>query len=239
MLAPSVALQNMASAAANVWGPNPSQIPFLPWAMDPIPNIAAPHHVYLDHLSISRTPYDADSDFSKIITLYSADNLEVFLHNANLLDVYPELVFKIKHGFPLGYLQPISSTYAPPNLPSAIEHEHIIREYIESKLSLGRFTSPFTQEELEQKIGPFRSSPLQVAVKEGAPGQPTKYCVCRNLSYKGTSKRSINDEIDPKDFPTRWGTAAQVAFFVCTLFPFSSLCDPFLPASTCHMTSQL
>jgi hypothetical protein len=233
--APSVALQNMVPAAANAWGPDSSQIPFLPWTGDPIPNIAVPHHVYLDHLSVSHTPYDADPDFSKIITPYSAENLEVFLHNANLLDAYPELVFQIKHGFPLGHLQPILSTYAPPNLPSGLEHKHIIKDYIESELSLGQFTGPFTQEELEQKIGPFCSSPLQVAIKEGAPGQPTKQCVCHNLSYKGTPGRSINDEIDSKDFSTHWGTAAQVASFVCTSPP--SLSMLLLPTSTHYTTS--
>jgi len=72
---------------------------------------------------------------------------------------------------------------------------------MESELSLGQFTGPFTQEELEWKIGPFHSSPLQVAIKEGAPGQPTKHHVCCNLSYKGTPGHSINDELIPKTFP--------------------------------------
>lgn len=126
--------------------------------MDLIPNTVAPHHVYLDNnLSITQTSYNADADFSKIITPYSANNLVTFLEDTNLLEDYPELMFKIKHGFPLGHLDPIHSTYAPPNLPSADEHEHAIKEYIESELTLGCFSGPFSQIELEAKIGPFRT----------------------------------------------------------------------------------
>jgi hypothetical protein len=145
----------MVPAVRSAWGPDPSSIPFSCWASDPVPNTLPPHHVYLDNLNIIQTPYDDDADFSKIITPYSADDLDTFLRNANLLDDYPELVFKIKHGFPLGPLDPIHATYAPPNLPSANEHEQAIKEYIDSELALGHFSGPFSQQELKSKIGPF------------------------------------------------------------------------------------
>ncbi|KAF8227806.1 hypothetical protein L208DRAFT_1294831, partial [Tricholoma matsutake] len=67
--------------------------------------------------------------------------------------------------------------------------------------------------------GPFHSSPLQVVVKEGAPGEPTKFHVCQHLSYKGTSQSSINDEINSGDFTTHWGKASDVAKIVCSLTP--------------------
>ncbi|KAG1864781.1 hypothetical protein DFJ58DRAFT_838898 [Suillus subalutaceus] len=123
---PSADPLTMAPAVGNAWGPEPSSIPFSCWVTDPIPNMSPPHHVYLDNLSITQTSYDDDTDFTKIITPYSADNLDTFLRNANLLDDYSELVFKIKHGFPLSPLEPIHATYAPPNLPSANEHEQVL-----------------------------------------------------------------------------------------------------------------
>ncbi|KAG1798672.1 uncharacterized protein BJ212DRAFT_1252078, partial [Suillus subaureus] len=65
---------------------------------------------------------------------------------------------------------------------SANEHEHIIKEYIDSELAQGYFSGPFSQEELESKISPFHSLPLQVAFKDGTPGDPPKFDVCHNLS---------------------------------------------------------
>jgi hypothetical protein len=109
----------------------------------------------------------------------------------------------------------------PPNLPGALHHTDTIRAYIAEELHLGRFSGPFTQEELECKIGPFRSSPLQVATKEGAPGELAKLRVCRHLSYKGKTQSSINDEINTDDYPTRWGKATDVADIVCLSFSFS------------------
>jgi hypothetical protein len=188
----------------------------LVWVPEPSVTEPVSQHVYLDHLHVSRTPYDSDPDFAKILTPYSADNLEIMLRNANLLDAYPELPLKLRIGFPLGHLDQLTRTYAPHNLPSADEHDEVIQEYIASELALDRLSGPFTRQQLETKIGPFRSSPLQVASKEGGPGQPTKYRVCRNLSYKGSAGHSVNDAIDAKDFPTRWGTAEQVANFVST-----------------------
>jgi hypothetical protein len=80
----------------------------------------------------------------------------------------------LTHGFPIGNLTPLNHTFAPPNLPSANLHVDTICTYIAEELRLGHFSGPFTREELELKIGPFRSSPLQVATKEGAPDEPTK-----------------------------------------------------------------
>lgn len=225
--------QTMAPAAASVWVTDPTLIPFLTWKTDHIPPLLQPRHVFVDNLRITSTAYDSDPDFSKILTPYSADQLEIFLCKANLIEAYPQLPNKLRFGFPLGDLDPITTTYAPPNLPSALEHDQLIQNYINEELSLGHFSGPFSQTELEAKISPFRSSPLQVAVKEETPGAPKKFRVCRNLSYKGSMGCSINDEIDAKEFPTRWGTAQLVADFVSSLLPIcDSLHIPFLSIAT-------
>lgn len=214
----------MALAVAGAWRPDPDSIPYSMWETDPISLPSLPHHVFLDNLRITPSAYDSDTNFSKILMPYNADQLENFLHNTNLLDQYPQLPDKIRFSFPLWKLDPIATTYAPPNLPSALEHDQLIQDYINTKLNLSRFSGPFSQQALEAKIGPFHSSPLQVAVKDKGPDLPKKFRVCRNLSYKDPSGRSVNDEINAKDFPTRWGTAQLVADFVRVLIP--SICIP-------------
>jgi len=139
---------------------------------------------------------------------------KIFLENASLLDHYPELCFKLTHGFLLSKFEPLLESYCPPNLPSADLYCKIIRTYINDEIKLGRFTGPFMQEELESKIGFFRSSPLQVAVTGGDNGDPLKHCICRNLSYKGKIGRSMNDKINSKDYPTWWYKATDVAKIV-------------------------
>lgn len=189
---------------------------------------------YFNNLSHVASIHDSDPDYSHISTPYSAVNFRLFLERCGLLDRYPELCWKLAHGFPLGKdLSPLLESYCPPNLPSAMFHADVIREYIADELKLGRFAGPFTREELESKIGFFRSSPVQVAVKAGAPGEPDKYRCCRNLSYKGRLDHSVNDEIDSSLYPTNWGRAEDVAKIVRSPSPsplpsflFSSLFFP-------------
>jgi hypothetical protein len=191
--------------------------PYRDWRsplLDADANVPMPH-VYYDNLQIEEpSPYDNDRDYAKIHTPYSALNFQSFLEHTQLLSRYPELPFKLTHGFPIGNLAPLTHTFTPPNLPGASLHADTIRAYISEELRLGRFSGPFTREALELKIGNFRSSPLQVAVKEGMPGEPTKYRVCRHLSYKGKAQSSINDEINSNEYPTRWGKATDVAEIV-------------------------
>ena len=191
--------------------------------LDTDSNVLVPH-VYFDDLQIEKpSPYDNNHDYAKIHTLYSALNFQIFLEHAQLLSRYPELPFKLTHGFPISNFSPLNRTFAPPNLPGANLHADTIHAYITEELQLGCFSGPFTREELELKIGFFRSSPLQVATKEGALGEPTKYRVCRHLSYKGRAQSSVNDEIDSDEYPTRWGKATDVAKIIC-------LSHLFLPA---------
>ena len=177
-------------------------------------DIFPPRHVFLDHLSISFSPYDADSDFSRIITPYSSPEFQCTLESLNLLHLYPELPFKLSHGFPIGSMTPIFHSTIPHNHPSIKDFHDDIKAYILDELRLGRFSGPFTPDQLYDKIGPFRSSPFQIVVKPGLDGAPAKIRVCRNLSHRGASGRSVNDEINSDDFPTRWGSAELTASVV-------------------------
>ena len=188
-------------------------------------------HIYFDNLQTEEpSPYDNDHDYKKIHTPYSAFHFQIFLECAQLISRYPELPFKLTNGFPIGNFTSLNQTFAPPNLPGASLHVDTICAYIVEELHLGRFSGPFTREELERKIGPFRSSPLQIATKEGAPGKPTKYHVCQHLSYKGKAQFSINDKINSDEYPMHWGKATDIAKIVhCSDTSFSSLASHMIP----------
>lgn len=99
-----------------------------------------------------------------------------------------------------------------------------IKEYVSEQVALGRMTGPYSKAQVEHILGsPFVSSPLIVIPKEGS----DKFRLIQNFSYKGDQEASINDEIDSDDFPTTWGTAAQVAELVSVslLHPSVSLPD--------------
>lgn len=179
---------------------------------------------YSDNLRLESSPHDSDSDYSKIITPYSTDAFHAYLSKAQILNWYPELCFKLSHGFPLRNIADLNMSFTPGNLASATPHDHIIQEYIADELKLGRLSGPFTQKELEAKIGLFRSSPIQVVVKPGEAGGPDKFRCCRNLSYRGNLGFSVNDDINSEEYPTRWGTASECAKIVSTAPPGTQAC---------------
>jgi hypothetical protein len=190
--------------------------PFIPWLPTELLTKIAGWHIYFDNLTIPKpSRYDKYPDYSKIRTPYSTLQFQLFLERAKLLEQYPELPFKITYGFPLSDITPVLQSYTLPNLPSALIHSNVIREYIAEELRLGHFTGPYTKQELKKLMGPFHTSPFQVATKVSACGQPDKYRVCQHLSFKGELCHSINDDIDAKEYPTRWGKATDMAKIVC------------------------
>jgi hypothetical protein len=114
-----------------------------PLASTSVPSVSAPH-IYFDNLHFEPWHYDNDSCYSKIIMLYSALQFKTFLEHAHLLPHYPELPFKLTHGFPIGPLKPLKHTFTPPNLPGAYLHSDIICASIAEELHLGHYSGPFT-----------------------------------------------------------------------------------------------
>lgn len=188
---------------------------FLVHILEPEPSCPpVPRHIYFDNLRIQPSPHDLDIEYSLVNTPYSPEGFDHLLELTNLTHQFPELTWKLRHGFPIGNMNPLTSTYTPQNLPGADIYRNVCDEYIADELAKGRFSGPYTHDQLYAKIGHFRSSPLQVVVKKGIQGAPDKYRVCRHLSYHGSMSSSINDEIDASDFPTEWGTAAEFADIV-------------------------
>lgn len=235
MSAPSADFKTMASSTTSQPDFSSFSIPFLHPS-----DIFPPHHIFLDHLSISFSLYDVNSDFFCIIMPYSSLEFQCTLESLNLLHFYPELPFKLLHNFPIGNMSPI--------LHSAIPHNHLnikdfhdnIRAYILNELHLGRFSGPFIPEQLSDKISPFCSSPFQIVVKPGLDGTPAKIRVCHNLFYRGASDRSVNDKTNSNDFPTRWSSAelttsvvSSFSFLASFLGMVDTLCwtGPFKPSN--------
>ncbi|KAJ7687831.1 hypothetical protein B0H17DRAFT_890071, partial [Mycena rosella] len=54
----------------------------------------------------------------------------------------------------------VTTTFIPPNLPSAPQHPDIIDSYLAKEMALGRISPPFDLKHLEATIGPFRCSPV-------------------------------------------------------------------------------
>lgn len=149
----------------------------------------------------------------RIITPYNADAYEDYLSRFNLTAKYPDLVFNLRNGFPIGDMPPLSRTYTPPNHNSALEHPEVIQDYLSEEVSFGRMSGPFTQAQVQFELGGhFVSCPLGLVEKAGEPG---KYRIIRDLSYNNKEDNySVNSFLDADDFPTEWGTASQVAEIV-------------------------
>lgn len=151
----------------------------------------------------------------RIITPYRADALEAKLRQYGLLDKYPQLPDRFRYGFPIGDFQPLKKTYTPKNHSSAYEHLDFIRQYVAEQVSLNRMSGPYTAREVQSKLkSHFMTSPLGVVDKAGSPG---KYRLIQNCSFKNEDGFSVDDFIDANDFPTTWGTAAEVAQIVSHL----------------------
>lgn len=175
------------------------------------------------------------SERDRIITPYNADAFELALKTLGLLSRYPNLPNKIRYGFPIGDFDILSQSFTPPNHPSAAGHMQFINDYVSDQVKLGRMSGPYSQSQTEEILGSyFVSSPLAVVEK---PGSPAKLRLVQNCSFKDENGISVNDQIDLDDFPTTWGTAAQVAQIVSTSPSHSR--GPARPESLEHVSEDL
>ncbi|KAG2127254.1 uncharacterized protein EDB93DRAFT_1096635, partial [Suillus bovinus] len=95
------------------------------------------------------------------------------------------------------------------NHKSTRERPDIIKKYCNDKVELGCMSGPFSKEEVHHIFGGhFISSPLGLVEKSGELG---KYWFVWDLFFKNKDRYTINSWLDADDFPTEWGTAAQVA----------------------------
>lgn len=163
-------------------------------------------------------PSLAEDIHHRIITPYIADAYDSLLLDFGLTEKYSDLTFNMRHGFPIGDMPPLTRTYTPKNHRSAEEHPEIIRDYCNDEVKLGRMSGPFSKEDTHRILGGhFVSSPLGLVEKSGEPG---KFRIVRDLSYENEDGFAVNKCLDADDFPTEWGTAAQIAEIVSFVSSF-------------------
>lgn len=121
-------------------------------------------------------------------------------------------------------MPPVAHTIIQPNHAKKPTEIAIIRENFMEEVALGRMIGPLSIKEAEAQLGsPFRTSPLGLVPKAGAPG---KYRVIRDLSHTGDAPCSVNDYIDA-DRPTRWVGFDEFAKMVSILpLPFPAPSQP-------------
>lgn len=151
-------------------------------------------------------------------TCYNPDKWQLALDAHGLLRKYSDLPDSFQHGFDVG-IPPILSTFAPPNHKSIDNFSEHWQAIVEDEFTKGRYLGPFSQAEVEARIGPFQSSPLSIIPK---PGRPGKYRLVQNLSYPASPKAnpaSVNSAIDSSRYACTWGTFAVISFIMHHLPP--------------------
>lgn len=116
----------------------------------------------------------------------------------------------------------LSSTFLPPNHATATdtpEHKSFVINYLAEEERLGRMSAPYPEDIIRQCYGHIRSSPLGVIDKATPPGQPQKYRLITDASYRDSHDISTNDFIDSDEFPTRWHGVDVIANMVSALPP--------------------
>ncbi|SJL13302.1 uncharacterized protein ARMOST_16742 [Armillaria ostoyae] len=140
----------------------------------------------------------------KVVTPYKPAGWRHALQKYNLIDKYPNLIFDITHGSPIGNPPSLTSTFLPPNMPSAEENPEIIENYLQDEIAAGRMGEGMTIEEAFEFFGGhFRTAPLGVVFDQEKPR------IIHNLSARDTGGSSTNSWLDAKDWPTRWYTASM------------------------------
>lgn len=170
-----------------------------------------------------------DEILNRVTTPYNADVLASFLSKHDLADAYPLLANNLRFGFQMGDFPILKKSVIFPNHPSAALHSDFIDAYLDEEIAARRMSGPFTKAETESIFkGPFQCSPIIIAVQPQGPSEPDKLRLCRHLSKSDKLNLSTNSYIDKEKFPTKFGTASEVAEIVSLLSSLYSLPAPFL-----------
>ena len=155
----------------------------------------------------------------EIATPLHSEGWSQLLSKHNLLIKYPDLPQYIRYGAKAG-IPEIRRTYIPPNCTSILVQSLAFEEIITREFEKGRYAGPFTRKEVEERIGPFQTSPLSMVPK---PGKPNKFRLVQNLSFprNNPAVQSINHALDSDAFPCTWGTFATICTLIDHLPPGS------------------
>lgn len=161
-----------------------------------------------------------DEILNRIVTPYDSSAIEASLIKHGLVNDYPLLIKNLRNGFPMGDFPPLHSTVIFPNHPSCNEYSDFVDSYLEEEVTARRMSGPFSQQEAETILkGHFQCSPIIISAQTQGQNEPDKLRLCRHLSKGDRQHLSTNAYIEKEKFPTKVGSATQVAEIVSR--PFS------------------
>jgi hypothetical protein len=139
----------------------------------------------------------------------------------SLLHKFSDVLKGICEGFDMGLSSTIHQTYIPPNHRSATDNAEAIDLYIEKERTNNRYSGPFSHDNLEQLIGPFRTLPLGTVPKAGT----NELRMIQDFSFPrdDPTHNSVNTEIDSDAFPCEWGTFSEMAILVMEAPPHTQV----------------
>jgi hypothetical protein len=192
--------------------PAPPLPPAPPGPKHPLPDFDPPTESLPPDLAEIRT---------RINIPYDTDAFDSLLDKHDLRSAHPDLTEKMRSGFRMGDFPELRETVIFKNHASVDKHREFVEAYLDGEVAAGRMSGPFTEEETRQIVGGhFQCSPMIVAEQTQELGKPNKLRLCRHLSKGDAAHPSTNDFIDKEDFPTKFGTAAQVAEIVSKLLRY-------------------
>ncbi|CDO77105.1 hypothetical protein BN946_scf184501.g10 [Trametes cinnabarina] len=158
------------------------------------------------------------SERDRVITTYRADEIEEELKAWGLWEKHATLTTRLRAGFHIGDMRPLTTTFTPENHKGGKENITFIENYTREQVLLGHMTGPYSAQQVREILGShFRSSPLSVVEKSSQ--EPGKLRLIQNCSFRDEDGVSVNDMISSEDFPTRWGTATEVAEIIADAPP--------------------
>lgn len=147
-------------------------------------------------------------------------NIRVWERELNKYGLLSEYLYLL-NGFEEGFHQGIPihrvknlNWYSPPNHKSALDAREKIEKSIEKELKLGRMCGPFSEQEVYENIGFFRTSPLGAVINGDGSFRPIN-----DLSFPRFDETtpSVNSFVNKDDFTTTWDDFKLVARFFRTL----------------------
>ncbi|KAG5219587.1 reverse transcriptase/ribonuclease [Salix suchowensis] len=152
----------------------------------------------------------------RVKTPYNVDAFEEFFRRyPHLVKQFPNLVLKLRQGFPMGEFPTLSKTVTWPNAKSVERYRSFVDDYFAEEVMDGRLSGPFSQTQVEKILGgPFQSSPITVNVQPQEAGEEPKLRLCIDLSRRTNANPSTNAYSDIRQFPTKFDSALEMAELV-------------------------
>ena len=113
------------------------------------------------------------SDLLPVVTPFIPDEWEKLINDTTPFNKFSDVPISMRSGFDMGVHTPPSATYTPPNHNSATLFPDHVLSHIQTKLSCGHYSGPFSCSRLEHLIGPFQTSPLGTRNEESSKTFPS------------------------------------------------------------------